>query len=58
MYNPIGKNIVISRNVIFFDNEVWDGMVDDTMGISITIPIDDEEVADDSNIEGETIIEN
>lgn len=52
LYNPITKNVIISKDVIFIENEAWDGMVDDTTGILVTIPLEDEEVPNDSKIGG------
>lgn len=52
LYNRITMKVLISRDVVFIENEAWDGTMDDTTGISFIIPFDDEEAPEVNNLGG------
>ena len=38
LYNPITKKYVINRNVLFKEEEEWDGSIDKLVGEEVVIP--------------------
>ena len=43
LYSPFTKQIIISRDVEFLENESWDGSVDASFSTSSKVPIIDED---------------
>ena len=49
LYGPINKKIIISKNVIFFENQSLDGSVDESSRTSSRVPTIEKEEDDISN---------
>lgn len=49
LYDPISKKIIISRDVEFLENKLWDGLVDEFSSTSSKVPTIKEEEGDISD---------
>ena len=52
LYDPLNKKMILSRDVEFFENQSWYGLIDESPSTSSKVPIMGEEDADEKQEEG------